>query len=383
MSWVIPPNGQTNQFSPVDPHSGDVKECLRVQPGEITGEITGENTWAKGVPGITHNCFTLGGNGGGPLIDLESGAVLGVHYAAWYEPGPSGLKSGRVIPLWRLAYRPVLTGIVEEPGVTQPSTAGADRLQQAAERICRIRGSDRRGASGFLIGHDLVLTCFSVVSDYFENDQLSGVTCHFAARSGQTTDTVIPVAPNGLVAYSLPSEGTATLTMPSGLNYALLRLAEPIGDQRGWLGLSASVEAPSPGSPIEMLDRDSRLVGGTVQGENSSGTRLSFSLQEDPEGLSGAPCFDGDLNVIAMLDAIYFSPDEQRYQGIETAAVVRDLAAKRVEGFRAAGESGTNARPGYPAREWRSRAGSGDTADTVEPSGHRGTQQTFVHCSYF
>jgi hypothetical protein len=75
-------------------------EVLRIQPGEIIGKDTG-----GAVPGVViqHNCFTLGGNGGSPLVDLATGEVLGLHFGAKYEPGPRGLKVGTAAALWPLA----------------------------------------------------------------------------------------------------------------------------------------------------------------------------------------------------------------------------------------------------------------------------------------
>jgi S1-C subfamily serine protease len=49
----------------------DKYKVKRVAPGEIVG---------AGDHAIHHDCSTLGGNSGSPVVDLESGAVVGLHY---------------------------------------------------------------------------------------------------------------------------------------------------------------------------------------------------------------------------------------------------------------------------------------------------------------
>ena len=82
---------------------GGLYGALRLHLGQIVS-IGG------GPLQIAHNCFTSGGTGGAPLIDLESGEVLGLHAGSRYDPGPFGLKAGTAIALWPLADRPWLAG---------------------------------------------------------------------------------------------------------------------------------------------------------------------------------------------------------------------------------------------------------------------------------
>jgi formylglycine-generating enzyme required for sulfatase activity len=80
---------------------GNTYGVLRLQPGEILDEDP-----VKAL--ISHNCFTAGGNGGSSVIDVQMGQVLGVHFAARYEPGPSGFKRGQAISTFRLGNHPLL-----------------------------------------------------------------------------------------------------------------------------------------------------------------------------------------------------------------------------------------------------------------------------------
>lgn len=67
----------------------DVYGVKRLQPGLIT-------SWASGARVLTHDCSTLGGNSGSPVIDLETHQVVGVHYSGTY------LVENKAIPLWPL-----------------------------------------------------------------------------------------------------------------------------------------------------------------------------------------------------------------------------------------------------------------------------------------
>ncbi|MGO6710505.1 DNA/RNA non-specific endonuclease [Rhizobium leguminosarum] len=70
---------------------GDVQDDLlhrryqfkRLQPGQLQGNFE-TNSFGKMVPAGTHDCSTLGGNSGSPVINLENGQVVGLHFAGRY-----------------------------------------------------------------------------------------------------------------------------------------------------------------------------------------------------------------------------------------------------------------------------------------------------------
>lgn len=70
---------------------GDIRESLYLQPGEITD--VREN---QGKLELFHDCTTLGGSAGAPLLDLETGLVLGIHFGGRY------LASNSAVPSWEL-----------------------------------------------------------------------------------------------------------------------------------------------------------------------------------------------------------------------------------------------------------------------------------------
>jgi hypothetical protein len=73
---------------------------LFIQPGQARqlGQLPDES----GVPALGHDCTTGGGSAGGPVVDLETGYVIGVHtHGKWFE-------GGWAQPTWELARDPVV-----------------------------------------------------------------------------------------------------------------------------------------------------------------------------------------------------------------------------------------------------------------------------------
>ena len=52
----------------------------RLQPGKILGSAA-VRSFGREVVAMTHDCSTLGGNSGSPVCDLESGEIVGLHFA--------------------------------------------------------------------------------------------------------------------------------------------------------------------------------------------------------------------------------------------------------------------------------------------------------------
>jgi hypothetical protein len=75
---------------------GQTYDVKRLQPGELLAPPPSPYL-------VHHDCFTTGGNGGAPLIDLASGAVIGLHHG-----GRAGYKEATA--LWRLAEHDLFTG---------------------------------------------------------------------------------------------------------------------------------------------------------------------------------------------------------------------------------------------------------------------------------
>jgi endonuclease G len=83
-------------------HSFDpVTRSLLMQPGQArqVGELPDETR----QPVLVHDCASGGGSAGGPVVDLGTGYVIGMHTHGTWGEGP---KSGFAQPLWELARDP-------------------------------------------------------------------------------------------------------------------------------------------------------------------------------------------------------------------------------------------------------------------------------------
>ncbi len=88
----------------------DVYYVKRLQPGHLrTHQVI--DSFGHDVRAITHDCSTLGGNSGSAVIDLQSGHVIGLHFAGAY------LKANFAVPSNELvADRQVIDAGVESAG---------------------------------------------------------------------------------------------------------------------------------------------------------------------------------------------------------------------------------------------------------------------------
>jgi V8-like Glu-specific endopeptidase len=82
-------DGQRNDAAHMREIFHDVYDVKRLQPGLVT-------SWTEGSYVLTHDCSTLGGNSGAPVIDLTTHQVIAVHYGGTY------LTANSAVPLWML-----------------------------------------------------------------------------------------------------------------------------------------------------------------------------------------------------------------------------------------------------------------------------------------
>jgi hypothetical protein len=86
---------------------GDNLGVKRLQPGYLVAAPADK-------PGFDHDAFTLEGSAGSPVIDLETGRVLGLH---WGGMNQSNFRRGRATCLWKPQNRGILraAGVVSDP----------------------------------------------------------------------------------------------------------------------------------------------------------------------------------------------------------------------------------------------------------------------------
>lgn len=191
-----------------------------------------------------------------------------------------------------------------------------DRLAVLQRRVCRIDRDGLPRGTGFLVGPQAVLTAYHCVNDL--HHQMHRVTCrfdHIARRDRTPHDGVeVPLAADGLAAWApIPAAmGKQQLaSQPDELDFALLRLAEPVGDalvdgdERGWLRLPTGGSRLSPDDPLLIVQH---INGGPMMlamdlqstvGMNDNGTRVWHRTNTAP-GSSGAPCLTMDLEPVLM-----------------------------------------------------------------------------------
>ncbi len=99
-------------FDPGDARVPLYFRLLRVKRVSL-GRMARLGRW-EGMPRLFHDCTTLGGSSGSPLVDFGSGAVWGLHFHGRKQTADG---SGNVAePIWRLAELPAIGDILSAPG---------------------------------------------------------------------------------------------------------------------------------------------------------------------------------------------------------------------------------------------------------------------------
>lgn len=226
------------------------------------------------------------------------------------------------------------------------------RLSSLQSQVCRIEVDGDGLGTGFLVGEDLVLTNFHVRKAFDANG--GRVRCRFdyralsngvAVRGGQE---MALAAADWLIAESPYAESDARKggkpATASELDYALLRLAEPIanfdsgrteerpgGKPRGFIGLP-DAPAPAAGADIFVLQHPRAQPLKLAVGRAQPGAPAWRAWHDAPTegGSSGSPCFDADLRLVALHHATDpTDPNAPEFnQAIPIGVIAADLRAK-------------------------------------------------------
>lgn len=221
---------------------------------------------------------------------------------------------------------------------------------RASRRVCRIEVMDGGSSTGFLVGPDLVLTAahvFGMLGLPSPND----VTCRFdfLVFKGDRMADDLPVkprtdvGPDWIVASSPPSFGDESPTATQ-LDYALIRLAEPVGAQglrryrrrrRGWMDGSAAEVPPIVNSEITILQHpDGRLLRfsrGTVKRLATENNRVFYG-SDTSIGVSGAPVLNPHKQIVGIhtFERNGGPPNTVEQEGVNFQAIFRDLESKGI-----------------------------------------------------
>jgi V8-like Glu-specific endopeptidase len=82
-------DGRRNDPEPMRRVFMDIYNVKRLQPGEVLGR-DGDALQ------VLHDCSTLGGNSGSPIVDLDTHQVIGLHFGGRF------LQNNFAVPLWLL-----------------------------------------------------------------------------------------------------------------------------------------------------------------------------------------------------------------------------------------------------------------------------------------
>ncbi|MCE6949833.1 serine protease [Cereibacter sphaeroides] len=184
-----------------------------------------------------------------------------------------------------------------------------DRLAAIRRRVCRIEIERRAAGTAFLVGPSAVLTNWHVVEKAEAAGVLPAAQCRFdyVMRADGTREAgrVVALAADPLACHAAygPAEVTdhpdQPLPEPGQLDFALLRLAEPAGAERGWLALPAAAVALAADAPLLIVQHPDgapmklALDTQSVIGPNGNGTRMRYRTNTE-NGSSGSPVFTMD-----------------------------------------------------------------------------------------
>ena len=243
----------------------------------------------------------------------------------------------------------------------QPLNAArfTSRLATIEPCVCRVNHGSGF-ATGFLVGPQLVLTAYHVVEAFIDDvrrnrdvpvQPLAELTVQFdetITADGQRKQGVLgrvleivdysPYDPSdlqGRIADSLPA--------PDLLDYALLRLESPVPERSaatgervpGWrMGIAVPTDDKpfEPGGPLLGVHcpegRPAEIVIGRIAGVNANSTRIWYEL-ETRVGSSGMPCFNRDLELVALHHRRISSDGQSTIgEGISISAI-RDMLRRR------------------------------------------------------
>jgi hypothetical protein len=224
-----------------------------------------------------------------------------------------------------------------------------NRFRSLGNRVSRVETPLMLG-TGFLVGPDTVLTNFHVIEKIEGRAAAAETICRFdyhAANGAGSTPReakVVRLAADWLLAKSRYSNSDLTGEGEAGadeLDYALVRLGEPLGNSpgssgpepRGWFDLKA-------GRPL-LAVRDYAVVPqhpagaalkvawGGVLGFNGAGNRVRYDTRTDA-GSSGSPCFTVELEIFGLHHAADPEKQPKFNQAIPLDLICKDLTEKKV-----------------------------------------------------
>lgn len=221
-----------------------------------------------------------------------------------------------------------------------------ERVRALGARLCRVEVADKRG-TGWLVGASHALTNFHVAGDVIEDRVAVGeLVCRFdfwAERENDPAPTGTPIKVDAIVASSRYSESDVSGTgspAEGELDYALMKLAEPVGNsndrdsaKRGWFEFTSEQPIIARGDiamiPQHAQARPLEVAYGNVVDFPATGLRYRYDVTTEP-GSSGSPVFTPDLALFGLHHAADPKQNPTFNQAVPVWRVARDLETKQI-----------------------------------------------------
>ncbi|HEY0116381.1 MAG TPA: DNA/RNA non-specific endonuclease [Allosphingosinicella sp.] len=161
----------------------DVYEVKRFAPGYVIQALSGDST-------LSHDCTSLGGNSGSPVLSLETGHVVGLHFAGLYGRYNSAVGAATL--------KKLLAGTTTSVAVPAAGGGGAEGRNDSHHGAEHFQG--RQGFSTQFLGGGTVATPWP------------GLPAKLAGGLAQPSDN--PPEPNELRYTHFGVKYSGTLRMP-------------------------------------------------------------------------------------------------------------------------------------------------------------------------
>lgn len=218
------------------------------------------------------------------------------------------------------AVDPQLEQIVRKDLAFQDVRDWTAGLLRAQNSVCRVDLDGAPSGTGFLVGRDLVLTNHHVVARAIEANDGTRVSVRFDLHTTAAlakppralgADWLVAASPHSPLDTTPRTARAGAEPDATTLDFALLRLAGPIGDEevdgklRGFLQSDVRPDAYTPDAPIVILQHPQ---GGTqklavdtkgIVEVNTARTRFRYRTNTEP-GSSGSPCFDLGWRLVGL-----------------------------------------------------------------------------------
>ncbi len=228
------------------------------------------------------------------------------------------------------------------------------RLDALERQLCRVEVPTESpyGGTGWLVAPNLVLTNYHVAEPLLEKKiPASEVTCRFDFTSESSKGKEIGVRCKLAKQWCVDSsQYAASDATPGGaeptadqLDYALLRLAKPIGDEampkrsgkRGWVQVSASPPVVMGGDIVIVPQfpdgRPLEVAFGAALQYNTGGTRLRHDANTD-FGSSGSPCLTATLEPFGLHHASGLTEGERYNLCIPLRQIIKRMEKTALKG---------------------------------------------------